>query len=582
MSRSGRTPDAAPDLDHQDQALTELSRLWTREITRKTFVPGPRGRVRATLEALLGRLRGAVLAEPFDPTSGYRIGVDLVEARMATPPVLGVSLELLSQELLPAIGATDDAAGARLAVLLGQLATGFTATLRDRAMDAAEDINRAERGAWRQQQFAMRQRLQHAHLHDPMTGLGNRIWFTDQLDHLLAGARPEERVGVAVLSVPQVAAVNQTLGPDMGDHLLQRVGLHLRLVAAGHGYLVGYLGGAEFALAIPRTADREQLVKAADQILRTLPPFAVDRHRFPGTAKAGLVECPAAGAEPAELLRAASIALAWAVAEPRSAYAVFDAGRGDTEILRHQLTMAMPGALEREQFYLDYQPLIRLGDNRVIGVEALARWGHPVFGPQHPADFIPLAEQTGLIEPLGLYLLERACREAAAWRRDRLLVSVNLSPIQLAGPGLAATVATILDRTGHPAELLQLEITESGSLDEHHGVLTELANLGVRLAVDDFGTGHTNLVALRKLPVRTVKLAAQFLRDITDPAGTRDAVIVSHLIPMCHELGMQVIAEGIETGAQARHLATLGCDIGQGFHLALPTTPHAITRMLAG
>jgi diguanylate cyclase (GGDEF)-like protein len=569
-------PDVVP------QVVAGLARSWLRAVAAVTFVPGPRTRTRTVLEELLQRLVRALRAEPFDPSTGYRIGVDLVRARLSSPAVLGETLVLLDSHLLPAAGAGDEAAKQRLAELLGQLAIGFTETLRDAAVSAAEEINRAERAAWRRQQTALQRRLQHALLHDPLTGLANRATLLDRLAIHIGEARYGDRLGICVLNLDRFTAVNDTLGHDAGDRLLRQVAGHLRPVAVRHGYLLAHLAADEFALVVPDTTGPEDVVKAAEQALRALPdPFVVDGHRLPVTARAGIVERVAA-ADPVDLLRAAHIALGWAKTDHHP-YAIFDAQRSAADIRRHHLTAAMPAALHNGEFVLDYQPLVRLADRRIVGAEALARWRHPTLGLLGPAQFIGLAEHTGLIDPLGLYLLERACGEAAAWRhyRPRPFVSVNLAPAQLAHPGLAAAVADIIDRTQLPPVHLQLEITESAYLDVHHQTLDQLADLGVRLVIDDFGTGYSSLAYLAELPICTVKLAARFLHGIdTAPHTAPTARILTHVITMCHDLDISVTAEGIETSAQAQYLTELGCDIGQGFHLAVPTDPAHLTRML--
>jgi EAL domain-containing protein (putative c-di-GMP-specific phosphodiesterase class I) len=220
-----------------------------------------------------------------------------------------------------------------------------------------------------------------------------------------------------------------------------------------------------------------------------------------------------------------------------------------------------------------------------VGVEALARWQRPEgLATLSPQQFITLAERTGLIRPLGRALLERACRQGAAWRRQGhdLLISVNLSPLQLGEPGLAAEVADILHRTGLPAGRLQLEITESAAADEHRDRLRELAGLGVRLAVDDFGTGYASLAALARLPVTGLKVAGDLIADLDAGSSGAAAQILRHTVALCHDLGIEVTAEGLETESREQSVRDLGCDLGQGYLFARPAAPEVISALLTG
>jgi diguanylate cyclase (GGDEF)-like protein len=574
------------------QALDQLSRLWLHAAAESTFIPGPRASARAGLEALLHRLARALKAEPFDPGSGYRVGAALVAARMSSPHVLGKTLTLLGHRLLPAIDSADDPVAAeRLAELLGQLATGFTTALREVAVGAAEEISRAERAAWRNQQFALQRQLQHALLHDPLSGLPNRATLLDRLRTEINDAAPLERLAVCLLKVHRLDVVNDTLGHDKGDRLLCQIAQRLRPVATRRGYPLAHVGGDEFALVVPGTTGPEHAVKAVDEVLRVLPdPYVLDGYHLAVGVRAGIVEQLAATADPIELLRCAHIAAGWAD-DDRRPYAVFEPDRSRADIRRHHLAAAMPGALKAGEFFLDYQPLVRLADRAVVGVEALARWRHPGLGVVAPGQFIALAEQTGFIQSLGQHLLERACGEALDWRglAGPLTVSVNLAPAQLERTGLVAAIASVLDRSGLPPGQLQLEITESAALDAHHRILHELAGLGIRLAIDDFGTGYSSLAHLAELPVRTVKLAARFLHAVPDgpgratphgPGRATPPTLLPNVIDMCHDLGISVTAEGVETAAQAHRLTTLGCDTGQGFHLGKPTTPAGLVGLL--
>jgi diguanylate cyclase len=577
---------AAVDVPDQEARLTALVNVWDRRIAEVNFVPEGRAHARTVLDTTLRRLLAAVRAEPFDARAGYRLGADLVASQIAAPRALGRTLSLLGERLPVELGISDRRAARRLAELLGQLAIGFTEALRECALTAAEDINRAERAAWREQQRGLQQRLQHALLYDQRTDLPNRAhltrWLTDTQDF--------GRLGLCLLALDRFTVITENLGTQRAEELLVRVAHRLRALAERHGHFLAHLGEDVFAIAVPRTTSQDHMVKVADRALRALSdPFRLDGHRITLRGSAGIVAQrePGSGAE--ELLRAADISLGWARAQPSThhqcgRWAVFEADRHAAEVRRHAITAAMPGALAAGDFTLDYQPLIRLSDGTLAGVEALARWRHAEFGQISPAQFIPAAEDTGLIVPLGMALLRQACTQAVAWRQAvgaTPVISVNLSVVQLHDPSTPAAVAAVLRDTGWPAESLQLEVTESaiiGSGDEALDALHTLAGLGIRLAIDDFGTGYSSLAYLAELPVHNLKLAASFLRGIATPTPNR--TILPALVNLSHDLGLTATAEGVETPYQAEYLRHLGCDWGQGYHLGRPMPAARITELL--
>ncbi|HEU5471470.1 MAG TPA: bifunctional diguanylate cyclase/phosphodiesterase [Actinophytocola sp.] len=563
-----------------------LVQAWVKAIVGTAFVPGGRERVRAVVEDSLRRLAEALAAEPFEPAVGYHVGADLVAAEISAPQALGDTVALLSHELVPRLGITDPRAPKRLAMLLGRLAVGFTESMRSVALTAAEDINRAERAAWRDRQLRLNNRLQRALLCEQLTGLPNRARLTSRLDAVLEDPAID-RIGICLINLDTFKAVNDSFGHDNGDQVLRDVGHRLRAVAGRFGHFLAHLGGDEFVILVEDIVSADDMTKVADLALATLrEPFRFNGHRVSLSASAGVVEQVTIDLQPAELLRTAEITLSWAKNHSRGRWATFDKDRYSSELHRQSLIKAMPRAIARGEFTLAYQPLVRLADRQVVGVEALARWNHPVHGAISPAQFIALAETTGLIEPLGRSLLERACRQAVTWRHfydGPFLVSVNLAVAQLHDPDFAATVASTLDRTGLAPHELQLEITESAiiGVSDAVDVLHTLARSGVRLAIDDFGTGYSCLAYLAELPVHAVKLAPGFLAGIDDTEpGHRNTKILPTLIDLGHELDLTVTAEGVETQAQAERLTALGCDLGQGFHLGRPTTPAQVTELL--
>ena len=435
-------------------------------------------------------------------------------------------------------------------------------------------------------------RLAHQALHDPLTGLPNRTLFFDRLDAALAAAGPDQTVGVCYLDLDDFKAVNDTLGHDTGDALLRAVAQRLGSELARDGHLVARMGGDEFVVLVEHRNGIEHLERVAQTALDIVRrPVVLGGHQIVVSASVGIVQHnDTIASAAAELMQAADTTMYWAKAAGRDRYALFDAARHHGDVSRFALSARMPEALARGEFVVDYQPLVRLHDQQMIGVEALVRWQLPTGERLEPDRFIPLAEDTGLIVPLGRAVLAEACRQAAQWRatdpRMRLLMSVNLAARQVREPGLVADVVQILDDTGWPPELLQLELTESefmGTTEGSLAVLRDLADIGIRIAIDDFGTGYSNLAYLRRLPVHALKLAGPFITRGTDGHDETDDVdleIVTTVVRLAHILGLTVTAEAIETSAQLTRLLRLGCDTGQGWHFARAVPPEKIPSLV--
>ena len=426
-------------------------------------------------------------------------------------------------------------------------------------------------------------RLRQQALHDPLTLLPNRALFQERL--AAAFARPGGRVGVCYLDLDRFKAVNDRLGHDVGDALLVAVAARLARCAADRGHLVARMGGDEFVVLVEDPADGA-LDALADALLAVLDdPVEVGEHRLSVGASIGVVECGVDDATPAEVLKSADVTLYWAKADGRGRWARFDPQRNARDMTRYTLSATLLPGLLRDEFLVEYQPILRLGDRTAWGVEALVRWAHPTLGRLGPDQFIDLAEESGSIVALGHRVLVEACERGAAWNAEHpgapLVVSVNLAVRQAQEPALVADVVAVLERTGLPPHLLQLEVTESallGPAGRPIEAITALSGLGVRIAVDDFGTGYSNLGYLARLPLRTLKVAGILVDGLGRTAGA-DAV-VSSLVGLAHALGMDVTAEGVETADQARRLAAAGCDTVQGWLYARPTAWDALVPLL--
>ncbi|MFF5172013.1 putative bifunctional diguanylate cyclase/phosphodiesterase [Micromonospora sp. NPDC000089] len=536
----------------------------------------------ALLQRLTERLAGALLAEPFDHRVGLQVGAELVAAHIASAEGLGRTVEVIQLRLVRDLGLVADDVTDRMARLLATVTTGYARALRDRTLDEQESIRRAAMMARAQAERALRDsesRFRHQATHDPLTGLPNRALFTERLSAAIAepggGA---DRVAVCFLDLDRFKVVNDSLGHQVGDALLVAVAQRLRRALGEH--LVARLGGDEFVVLVERTARADDAVRVAEAALTAVgEPALVHGHELTVSASIGIVERPVAGTTPGELMRAADSTLHWAKAAGGARWSIFDPERHRADLARYALSAAIPTAIDRGEFFLDYQPLTSLRDGTLVGVEALVRWRHPELGLLRPDTFIGLAEETGLIVRLGSWVLAEACREASTWSAagPAPFVSVNLAVRQVHRPELVAEVRELLRRTGLPPERLQLEITEStmmSTAEEPVRALRILADLGVRIAIDDFGTGYCNLAYLRDLPVTELKVAGEFVTGLrapaTEPAGRTDERILASLVSLAHALDLTVTAEGVETAGQADRLRAIGCDTGQGWHFGRP------------
>jgi diguanylate cyclase (GGDEF)-like protein len=410
-------------------------------------------------------------------------------------------------------------------------------------------------------------------LHDPLTRLPNRALF-----HRLVQEQIEqsgEGAAVLFLDLDRLREVNDTLGHRIGDRLLQQIGPRLRAML-GPEATVGRIGGDEFAVLLPGVTAAKEATRIADALAAAVAePFRVKDVSLAVEANIGIALYPEHADNSAELLQRADVAL-YVAKERRSSSEVYDAERGARSHRSLSLIGDLRRAIDRRELVLYYQPKAELGSGRICGVEALVRWQHPVHGLVAPDEFIPLAEHTMLMDPLTMWVLDEALSQCAIWRQAGLdlRIAVNLSVRNLHDPELAAKVAARLRARGLSPSSLELEITESSIMAEPlraMETLSQLSRLGVRLSVDDFGTGYSSLAYLKRLPVNEVKIDRSFIRDMTTDAS--DAAIVRSTMDLARHLGLEVVAEGVETQEVWSALALLGCDYAQGDFLSPPLEP---------
>ncbi len=430
------------------------------------------------------------------------------------------------------------------------------------------------------------QEVAHRATHDPLTGLPNRQLLADRLDHAIAKARRgDELIGVGFIDLDNFKIINDSIGHTAGDIVLRTIAERLKDVVR-EGDTVGRMGSDEFVLLVEGIESEERLREVAGRILAAIAsPIALDGKEYVASASMGLALFPRDGRASAELIKHADFAMYQAKQDGRGVVRTYRADQAVLGADRLGLEQSLRRALARREFRLEYQPKCHAGNGQVSGVEALLRWHHPQRGLVPPLEFIGLTEQMGVIVSLGEWVLEEACLQNVRLRAlglPEFAVAVNVSGIQFKQPDFVDRLREILERTGLPASGLALEITESVTMtDPEHftKVLRGVKALGIRVALDDFGTGYSSLSYLKRYPIDQVKIDRSFVRDIsTDPA---DAAICGAIIAMAHQLGMEVVAEGVETQQQADFLRARQCDELQGYLLGRPMTGPALEQWLA-
>jgi diguanylate cyclase (GGDEF)-like protein len=423
-------------------------------------------------------------------------------------------------------------------------------------------------------------RLRYLALHDALSGLPNRVSFGERLEQVIAevkeGGSPS---AVFCIDLDHFKDVNDTLGHHVGDELIEAVTQRLQRIV-GDEAMVARLGGDEFAVITPGATDAETLTAIADRILATLcHPYSVQDHTLLIGASIGIAVVDRPSLTAADVMRYGDMALYRAKNEGRRRACVYDAAMDADLVQRKKLEGDLRQAIDVDRLELAYQAVFSADGERVIAAEALARWNHPARGPIPPAEFIPVAEHSGLIIPLGEWALRRACLDAATWP---VPIAVNVSPLQFRRPDFVEMVERILAETGFEPGRLELEITEStliGNVEGAESAMRQLKALGVRLALDDFGTGYSSLLYLRRFPFDKLKIDRSFISNIESAAEA--APIVHAIVSLGRGLGMKVTAEGVETAEQHLFLRAAGVHFMQGFRFARPEPAAAIAERFA-
>ncbi|QEY60655.1 EAL domain-containing protein [Metapseudomonas lalkuanensis] len=420
--------------------------------------------------------------------------------------------------------------------------------------------------------------------HDPLTNLPNRLLFTERVEQVLERTRREKQRGaVLLLDLDHFKHINESLGHSQGDLLLKMVGVRLQGLLEG-GMTLARLGGDEFGLLWDNCPQANQAAELAERIRADLStPFRLGGHDLFISTSLGISLFPDDDANVEQVMRNADSALFKAKSTGRDSYAFYSQELTEQARQRIELASALRQALEREQLRVHYQPIQRLADSRLIGFEALVRWEHPERGLVAPGEFLPIAEESGLIDSIDTWVLEQACRQMRHWLEQGhalTFMAVNLSCRLFRRAELDGEVARVLAATGLDPKYLELEITESAVMedpDTAEALLTRLRDLGVRLAIDDFGTGYSSLQRLKRLPVHKLKIDQSFVRGLPDDRN--DIAIASAVTALGHSLGLCVLAEGIEEDAQAGFLRELGCDYGQGYLFSRPLPVSEVERL---
>ena len=556
-------PAAAQAMRHDDRLAAQqvLAPLAAAPHVRQALLYSPYGTPFARYA------RSASDAVPAAPRSGLQIDyLDGSAALLQNLP--GGGALYLRASLAPLFGSLAQFAAFTLLVCL--CAFGLTVLMVRRTRTAAQHAE--------------------SHLHylahvDPVTQLPNRHEFNGALAYALARAdRQDSSVGLLLLDLDNFKVVNDTLGHHCGDQLLKLVAERLVAILRGTD-IICRIGGDEFVVIVEPADDASEMASVARKILAVLAaPFALEGHQLYVSASIGVSLYPFDAQDVATLTRNADTAMYHAKHQGKNRYAVFKAEMELRAQRRLRMEANLRRALQNEELYLHYQPQIDLRSGRIVGVEALVRWNCREMGQLSPSEFIPVAEESGIIVELGRWVLQSACRQAASWCKAGLLdslehVAVNLSACQARDPGLMDDIRAILHETQLPHGLLELEITEGVLMDNIHAnveLMRRLQDTGIHLSIDDFGTGYSSMSYLKRLPIDQLKIDRSFVHDLP---GEGEAIVTA-IIAMAHSLHLKVVAEGVETLRQVEFLRKAGCDNAQGFFFARPMTAAQMTALL--
>jgi diguanylate cyclase (GGDEF)-like protein len=425
-------------------------------------------------------------------------------------------------------------------------------------------------------------------LYDSLTGLANRNLFMDRLTLALDRANHQDSsLAVLFIDLDRFKLINDSLGHECGDAVLREIARRLRRAVRPHD-TVARMGGDEFTILCDDVSDRASAEAIAERVRASLAcPFAVLGTSVVATGSIGLILTSRSHASPEDLLRDADAAMYDAKRRGKARYVVFEESMRGPASERLEVERELREAVERDEFTTVYQPLVDARTCEIVGVEALLRWQHPRRGEVAPLDFIPICEETGLIVPIGQWILEQACAQVQRWREaahgnGALLLSVNLSARQLVEPALVTSVVETLARTGLDPGALCLEITEHSAMTEEPTSAENVKALvaaGVHIALDDFGKGYSSLAYLKRLPVDVLKIDRSFIDGIS--ASAQDAAIVAAMVALARALGLTTIAEGVETSRQHDEVRRLGCDLLQGYYFSRPLPAPAVEALLA-
>jgi diguanylate cyclase (GGDEF)-like protein len=429
-------------------------------------------------------------------------------------------------------------------------------------------------------------RVRHIAFHDDLTSLPNRLTLYQRLDQALSRhRRAGTQLAVLFMDLDRFKVINDSLGHEVGDVLLRQVADRLR-AQSREGDTVARMGGDEFVVLVENQATVSDISACARRLVDQLSaPYLLGEKACHVTLSIGISVFPSDGNDSQELLKAADVAMYRAKDIGRNNYQYYLPSMNVHTLERLELESDLSRALERGEFLLHYQPRVEIATGLIIGTEALLRWKHPLRGLVPPLDFIPLAEETGLILPIGEWVLATACAQNKAWQDQglpKLSVAVNLSARQFADPMLLPRLTRIINASGIDPSSLELEITESAAMsgeDRTVAVLEELKSIGVQIAIDDFGTGYSSLAYLKRFPIDTLKIDRSFIRDI--PTDSGDMKITRAIIAMAHSLKLKVVAEGVETAEQLKFLRTQRCDAVQGYFLYRPLPQDEVAHALS-